>query len=213
MAREHLEKMRKEEFDKFQTLIKSDQKAAEYAMNFGAQYVVRAVARIQYTGRNRYDRPISVIDVGLRGVDVASSGVVLNLERDYNGPSNCLNEICLHVRSVKKAAAKIMPEFISGFLRSIRGDARYVVILYGMKDYRHQGRAFMEVLKSIKGASDTDMVSQGGGRLEAEVFYPARLGSTNLLHAILDAAARKKHLSSLDSMTVRGRKLAFEFIR
>ncbi|MBK6689473.1 MAG: hypothetical protein IPG45_33715 [Deltaproteobacteria bacterium] len=211
----HVEKLRREEAQVFSDIIDDNNKAAKFAMERGAEYVVTGVARIRHTSFNdlHQGEHHGLAELSVRALDVSTAAVVASSKESGPSPGNCFSEADLRIRAVSRVA----PGSVQGLLKSItswwdeslRNGVPYSVKIYGIKSYRNEATKAIDLLRKIPGTKDVKERSFGGERLELDLRYTAAYGVEQLKLQILEAAARQKVFADLDVEYSSGRELNF----
>lgn len=216
MAQDHIQKLRSQEAEVFNDILTDDNKAAKFAMEYGAEYLVRAVGRIKHTSFNDLGQQEhhGFAELSLSAINASSAAIVASKKESGNSPANCFSEIELRVKAVKHVAPKMVDNLIKRILeswdRETANGIRYSVKLYNVKSYRNEGRKFMKLLEKMPEVKQVKKISYGGDRLELEVFYPMVYDLSHLEDAIMDAIDGEKAFRKLDVTYSRGRELNFK---
>ena len=216
VAQDHIETLRAEEGEVFDDLITDDNKAAKFAMKYGAEYLVRATGRIKYTSYNDLGQKEhhGFTEMSLSAINSSSAAVVASKKASGNSPANCFSEAELKVKAVRHTAPKLIDNLVTRILESwdkeTENGIRYSVKLYNVKSYRREGLKFIKLLEKMPDAQQVKKLSFGGGRLEVEVFYPMAHDVSALEGAIIEAIDGEKAFKNLDVTYSRGRELNFK---
>jgi hypothetical protein len=216
VAQEQIKKLRAEEAQVFQEILTDDNKAAKFAMEYGAEYLITAVGRIKHTGYDQMGQKEhhGYAELSLKAINASSAAVVASNKEGGNSPANCFSEEELRVKAVRKVAPKIIDNLTARVLeswdRETQNGIRYSVKLYNVKSYRNEGQKFLQLLEKVPEVKQVKKLSYGGDRLEVEVFYPMVHDVSKLEAAIMTALEKDKAFRSLDVTYSRGRELNFK---
>ncbi len=216
VAQDHIEKIRSQESDVFSDILTDDNKAAKFAMEYGAEYLVRAIAKVKYTSFNDLgqDEHHGFGELTLSAINASSAAIVASKKESGNSPANCFSEDELKIKAVSHLAPKLVDNLVTRILesweRETQNGIRYSVKLYNVKSYRKQGRKFLKLVEKIAEVVGVKKLSYGGNRLEIEVFYPMAYDVSHLEDAIMDAIDGTRMFRKLDVTFSRGRELNFK---
>ena len=213
VAGEHIKKLRSQESEVFEEILTDDNKAAKFAMDYGAEYIITAVSRINYTSYNDLGQKEhhAFVELSLKALNTSTAAIVASYKDSGHSPPNCFNEEDLKIKAVQHVAPKLtenlLMRIIQSWDRETENGIRYSLKLYNVKSYRKQALAFIKLLRKVPKVRDVKKLSFGGGRLEMEVFYPANFDVSNLEEAVMEAVDNQKAFKDLDVTYSRGREL------
>lgn len=216
VAQEHIQKLRSEEAQVFSDIVNDDNKAAKFAMDYGAEYIVKATARVRYTSYNDLGQKEyhGHAELSTKAINASSAAIVASHKESGNSPANVFSEQDLRITAVRHVAPKAIDNLVSRILeswdRETQNGVRYSVKLYNVKSYRDHGRKFIELLEKMANVKQVKKLSYGGDRLELELFYPVTFDTSQLEDAIMNAVATEKSFKNLDVTYSRGRELNFK---
>jgi hypothetical protein len=216
VAQEQIKKLRGEEAQVFSDILTDDNKAAKFAMDYGAEYIVNGVARVKYTSFNdlKTQEYHGFAELSLKAINASSAAVVASKKESGNSPATCYSEVELRIKAVKHVAPPLVENLVKRVLeswdRETKNGIRYSVKLYNVKSYRTEGLAFLKLLEGMPEVKQVKKLSFGGDRLEAEVFYPMKYDVAKLEDAIMTAVGADKSFAKLDVTYSRGRELNFK---
>ncbi len=216
VAQERIFKLRKQESEVFEEFLNDDNKAAKFAMEFGAEYIITAVARIKYTSFNDLGQKEhhAFAELTLKAINSSTAAIVASHKKGGNSPANCFSIGDLKIKAVTHVAPPLIDNLLMRIVQSWDQETskgiRYSVKLYNVKSYRKQGIKFIKVVRTVPKVMDVKKLSYGGGRLEIEIFYPVKYDVSALEEAILEALDGIKAFAKLDVTYSRGRELNFK---
>lgn len=209
VAKEEVERMRREQAEAFADLVKDEASVAKYAMRFGAQYVVFGTARVSYQGRKKIfpDALDATTVLSLRSINASTARVVTNLQESRRSPPNCFNEETLRIQSIRHVGRGLVPKFIQRFVAQLTEDVRYVVKVWGGSGSAYL--AFQDLLKTLPQVATIGDATFGGEWGAFEVTYPARYENTYLAREILEQAKKVPELKHIDLKKIGGTNIDF----
>ena len=191
--------------------IHGDQKAAEMAMSYGAEVVIVGKNAIDYFGvQNLFHQ--SDATASIRAIIASTAQVVANVqERKRGGSDRAENS---YIEASKKVGTVIVDNLIERIIQNWRQveqrGSHFVIKLYGIKSYRRQAMAFINMLKTIADVTDVEQRSYGGGRLEVDIRYRKKLD--DLVASIWEQMEGNSDFDTVDQREAIGNNLIFEFM-
>jgi hypothetical protein len=216
VAQDQIAKIRSGEKQLFNSILTDDNVAAKLAMEYGAEYIVRAAADVKYTsfndlGLNEYH---AYTNISLSAVNASTGALVASKKEPGSSPPNCYSEIELQTKAVAHVGIPLLQNLMDRVLQSWRSETskgvRYSVKVLGVSSYKKQALPFKNLVEKLDGVKQVNQVSFGDGRLELEVFFASALDTSKLQEAILTATTGNKIFDDLDARMVRGREINFE---
>lgn len=201
----------------FQSLLDKPSPAAiRFATSYGAEYIVRATARVVHTSYNAMNLQAhrGHVELSLSAVDASTGAVIESRKLSGNSPPNCYSESCLRVKAVQLVGPRLVQPFVFRIIqywdKDTENGIRYTVRLYNIKSKKRQGLRFVELLGKLRDVKLVKQLTYAQGRMELEVFYGALLDITHLEAEVLKASEEVRPLQSMDVDSSRGRELNFK---
>ncbi|MBK8012036.1 MAG: hypothetical protein IPK13_11865 [Deltaproteobacteria bacterium] len=216
VAQDQIKKLRAEEAEVFDDIITDENKAAKYAMGYGAEYVITGTARVRHTsfddlGQKEHH---GHAELYIRAVDASTAGVIASNKVAGSSPPNCFSEPDLRVRSVTHVGKNLIDSLIRRIVESwdkeLANGVRYSVKLYGAKSFKKEGTRFITMIQGVPGVKQVKKLSFGGQRLELEVFFGASSDVSVLEREILRVSEQEHLFKAMDVTYSRGRELNFK---
>ncbi len=216
VAQEHIEKLRSQETQVFEDILTDDNKAAKFAMDYGAEYVITAASRINFTsvndlGQQEYH---GFAELSLKAINTSTAALVASIKESGTSPANCFTEEAMKIKAVSNVASglvnNVLTRIIQSWDKETENGVRYSVKLYNVKSYRKHALKFIQAVQKIPEVRQVKKLSFGGNRLELEVFYPAKYDVSHMEQAIVESIEGDKLFENLDVTYSRGRELNFK---
>lgn len=216
VAQEHIVKLRSQESQVFENILTDDNKAAKFAMDYGAEYVVTATSRINHTSFNDLGQQEhhGFAELSLKAINTSTAALVASAKQSGTSPANCFTEEDLRIKAVNNVASElvsnVLTRIVQSWDRETENGVRYSVKVYNVKSYRNHALKFIQAVSKIPNVKQVKKLSFGGDRLELEVFYPVMYDVSQLEQAIMEAIGGEKIFDKLDVTYSRGRELNFK---
>ena len=176
VAEDQIKKLRSEESQVFNDILTDENKAAKYAMDYGAEYIVTGVGRVRFSSYDDLHQKEyhGFAELTLRAVNASSAAIVASVKESGNSPANCFSERELRVKAVEHVTPKMIDNLIGRILESwdkeTQNGVRYSVKLYNIKSYKNEGLKFIELLEATPNVKQVKKLSYGGERLDLRSF-------------------------------------------
>jgi hypothetical protein len=216
IGKEATEGLRKQERSTFDGLLSNDGKAAEFALKYGAEYVISGSARAKHTSYNDLglNEHHGHVEISVRAINASTGAVIASTTKTGQSAPNAYNEDDLRIRLIQKASRKANTNLITRLLQSwdreTENGIRYSLKFYNVASYKRVGLQIMKLLGTIDNVRAIKKISYVENRLEIEVFYTSLKDVSALEAAILESSNDYEPLKTLDIKYARGRELNFQ---
>lgn len=215
VAKDYSDKLRTEERSMMADLISDQNKAAQIALKYGADYVITGQCNIKYVKFDTQSQFHESDAVANSRIIITSTAQIMASEQNAQSGGGITAEGSA-MEAAKRTGDVISRNIIKGIIqnwqRIQREGNHFVMTLYGIKSYQREGRAFINFLNNqVAGIASAERKSYGGGRLELDVRYQGNISA--LEESIFNLAKKNKTFKNLDLRECRGNNLVLELRR